>query len=288
MSVPAEPAAPAAAGGFAYRFLKTLAADLSTRQITFPTFTGATLRVRAALADPDIDVDRLAHAISAEPLLPARLIQIANSAALNPGGKPIADVRSAVIRVGHDVVRSTAVALALEQLRAARDVQVFHEQAEWSWRHSLEVAAIAHAVARKLSRLNPDEALFAGLVHDIGRFYLLSRAATYPELVDHPEELDALVQEWHGPIGQAVLHEFGLAEPTLRSVSEHEHHVPAIPPRQLVDVIVIADRAALFTTPPAYRGSAPRDVPRLEDPALLQVLADSADEIRSLLTALRG
>jgi putative nucleotidyltransferase with HDIG domain len=281
-SVPAEPA------GFAYRFLQALAADLSARQITFPTFTGATIRVRTALADADIDADRLARAISTEPLLPARLIQIANSAALNPGGKPVTDVRSAVLRVGHDVVRATAVAVAMDQLRAARDVQVFHEQAEWSWRHSLEVAAIAYVLARKASRLNADEALFAGLVHDIGRFYLIARAAAYPELVDHPDELDALVQEWHGAIGQAVLHEFRLGDATLKAVSDHEHHVAAVPPRQIVDVIAVADRVALVTTPPAYPGAVAREVPRIEDPQLIQTLSESADEIRTLLAALRG
>ncbi len=175
--------------------MQALAADLSSKQISFPTFTGATLRVRTALGDPDIDADRLAWVISAEPLLPARLIQVANSAALNPGGKPIGDVRNAVMRVGHDVVRSTAVSVAMEQLSAAKGVQVFHAQSEWVWRHSLEVAAIAYVLARKLTRLNAAEALFAGLVHDIGRFYLLPRAAAYPELIAHPDELDALIHE---------------------------------------------------------------------------------------------
>lgn len=288
MSALDQPAVPGDPSAFAYRFLQGLAADLSTRQITFPTFTGATIRVRSALADPDIDAERLARAISTEPLLPARLIQIANSVAMNPGGKPVADVRSAVVRVGHDVVRSTAVAVAMEQLKAAKDVQVFHEQAEWIWRHSLEVAAIAHVLTRKLSRLNSDEALFAGLVHDIGRFYLLARAASYPELVDDPEGLDALIQEWHPAIGQAVLHEFKLSDATLKAVSEHEHHVPSVPPRQLVDVITLANRAALFTTPPAYAGHVDRQVPRIDDSRVLHALSESGDEIRALLTALRG
>ena len=271
----------------AYAFLQAIAADLSAKQISFPTFTGATIRVRTALGDPAIDADRLARVISAEPLLTARLIQIANSVAMNPGGKPVADVRSAVLRVGHDIVRSTAVALAMQQLRAAKDVQVFHEQAEWIWRHSLEVAAIAYVLTRKQTRLNPDEALFAGLVHDIGRFNLLSRAAAFPELVAHPDELDALIHEWHPSIGQSVLHEFRLAEPALRAVAEHEDHVPAVPPRQLVDVIVLANRAALQANPPRYPAHIQRDPPTL-DPAVVQLLSESAEEIRTLLTALRG
>jgi len=271
-----------------YAFLQALAADLSSGQISFPTFTGATIRVRTALADPQIDAERLAHVISAEPLLPARLIHIANSVAMNPGGKPVSDVRSALVRVGHDVVRSTAVALAMEQLRAAKDVQAFHEQAEWTWRHSLEVAAIAYVLTKKLSRLNPDEALFAGVVHDIGRFYLLSRAAAHADLAGDPGELDGLIQEWHPSIGQAVLHEFGLSEATLRAVAEHEHHVPTLPPRQLVDIVTLANRVALQTTPPRYPAHVERDVPPIEDAALLQTLADSAEEIRTLLAALRG
>ena len=277
-----------ASGQRAYQFLQSLAADLSTRQISFPTFTGATIRVRTALADPSIDAERLARAISAEPLLPARLIQIANSVAMNPGGKPVSDVRSAVLRVGHDVVRSTAVALAMEQLKAAKDVQAFHEQAEWIWRHSLEVAAIAYVITKKHTRLNPDEALFAGLVHDIGRFYLMSRAAAYPELVDHPAELDALIQEWHASIGQAVLHEFDLSEATQKAVAEHEDHHAAFPPRQLVDVIALANRVALHANPPKYAEHVERHVEPVDQAPLVQSLHDSAEEIRTLLAALRG
>ena len=272
----------------AYQFLQALAADLSSKQISFPTFTGATIRVRTALADPAIDAERLARAISAEPLLPARLIHIANSVAMNPGGKAVTDVRSAVMRVGHDVVRSTAVALAMEQLKAAKDVQVFHEQSEWIWRHSLEVAAVAYVITKKHSRLNPDEALFAGLVHDIGRFYLLSRAAAYPDLVSHPGELDALIQEWHPSIGQAVLHEFELSEATLKAVSEHEDHPAAFPPRQVVDVITLANRVALHANPPRYPEHVQREVPVVDQPAVVHSLHESAEEIRTLVTALRG
>jgi putative nucleotidyltransferase with HDIG domain len=274
-------------GQRSYRFLQDLARDLSTKQISFPTFTGATIRVRRALADPEIDTEKLARAISSEPLLPARLIRIANSAALNPSGKSIADVPSAVMRIGHDVVRSTAVAVAMEQLKAAKDVQAFHEQTEWIWRHSLEVAAIAYVLAKTRSRLNPDEALFAGLVHDIGRFYLLSRVSAYPELAQDQGELDGLIQEWHSSIGQALLHEFALSEATLQAVAEHEHHPIVYPPRQLVDVIAVANRLARHVNPPTYVPHAARDEAPL-DPAALGDLSEHGGQIRELIASLRG
>jgi len=281
------PAAPSP-GGREYAFLQSLAADLSAGKISFPTFTGATLRVRSALADPNLDADRLSRVIMSEPLLSARLVKIANSVALNPTGRPVADVRNAVLRVGFDVVRSSAVALALEQLRAAKDVQVFHENAEWTWRHSLEVGTIAYVVARGIARVNPDEALFAGLVHDIGRFYLLARATAVPEVSDDFADLDRLIHEWHPSIGQAVLHEFQLPEPTLLAVAEHENHRPATPPRSVLDVVAIADRVALQLNPPRYPSAAPREYPPVTDPSVLQLVQSSTEDIRGLLAALRG
>ena len=43
------------------------------------------------------------------------------------------------------------------------------------WERSVNVAALAYVIAKKMTSLNPDEAMFAGIVHDLGRFYLLSQ-----------------------------------------------------------------------------------------------------------------
>ena len=122
------------------------------------------------------------------------------------------------------------------------------------------------------------------------------RGETDPELASvvqaitwlYPGELDALIQEWHPSIGQAVLHEFELSEATLKAVSEHEHHPAAFPPRQLVDVITLANRVALHANPPKYPEHVERDVPVVDQAALVQSLHESQDEIRTLIAALRG
>lgn len=269
-----------------YKFLRALAQDMSAGEVSFPTFTGATLRVRTALADPEIDVERLTTVISSEPLLPARLIRIANSVA--GGGKAINDVRTAVMRVGHDVVRSTAVAVAMAQLRSARDVQRFSREAEWTWRHSLKTAAIAFVLAKKLSRLNPDEAMFAGLVHDIGRFYLLARAGADPDFADNPAGLEAIVHEWHAPIGQSLLHSFHLSDAVLKAIGEHEDHHPKLPPREMCDVIAIANLVAHHMHPGKQGMPAHLDVKLLDDPALQKAVAESAEEIQAVFSALQA
>jgi HD-like signal output (HDOD) protein len=74
----------------------------------------------------------------------------------------------------------------------------------------------------RLAKINGDEAMFAGLVHDLGVFYLMSRAANFPELVNDKVELHALLVGWHDNIGHALLSALGSPESVLVAVQEHE------------------------------------------------------------------
>lgn len=277
MSTSAEPA---------FAFLQAIAADLTRGKITFPTFSRATMKIRSALEQDDIDADRLAQVISTEPLLAARLVQMANSAALNPGGRAVGDVRNAILRIGVASVRSVAVAVAMEQLRAEPRAPELQPFVEGTWRHSVDVAAVAYVLAKRLSRINPDEALFAGLVHDIGHFYLLSQTHHYPGIEKNPDELMNVLAEWHPSIGRAVLHEFQLSDGLLDAVAEHENGRYHVPLRLLPDVVTLANLICGASNPvPAYRVAAAET--KLE-PEITAVLNEAKPEIQALAKALRG
>lgn len=270
----------------AFRFLEHLAADLSKGEVSFPTFIDATVKVRLAVNDPSVTADRLARIISAEPLLSAKVVKLANSAALNQTGKEISDLKKAVLRVGFAAVRTTAVAVAMEQLVASKDLDAFRQTSQTVWQHSLDVAAISYVLARKLTKLNPDEAMFAGLVHDIGHFYLMSRASKYPELTEHSEELGPLLQEWHASVGHAVLDALGLPEGILKAVDEHELPNYSMPPRNLSDVLIAAN--VLTRTPnPLDKPRDPGDRGNLDEQALRELLDESELELKSIVQALK-
>jgi len=270
----------------AFRFLENLAADLSNGEVSFPTFIDATVKVRLAVNDPSVTADRLARIISAEPLLSAKVVKLANSAALNQTGKEISDLKKAVLRVGFASVRTTAVAVAMEQLVASKDLEAFRQTSQTVWQHSLDVAAISYVLARKLTKLNPDEAMFAGLVHDIGHFYLMSRASKYPELTEHSEELGPLLQEWHASVGHAVLDALGLPEGILKAVDEHELPNYSMPPRNMTDVLIAAN--VLTRTPnPLDKPRDPGDRGNLDEQALRELLDESELELKSIVQALK-
>jgi HD-like signal output (HDOD) protein len=141
-------------------------------------------------------------------------------------------------------------------------------------------------LAKRLSRINPDEALFAGLVHDIGHFYLLSLAARHPELEENPREVAGILASWHPSIGQAVLHDFRLSEGLLEAVAEHENGRYRLPLRTLPDVVTLANLASSSTNPVAALYPVPEGV--LQEPDVVDTLNDARAEIDALASALRG
>jgi putative nucleotidyltransferase with HDIG domain len=178
------------------------------------------------------------------------------------------------------------MSVAMAQLVVAKEMRLFFARGEVIWRHSLDVAAIAYVLARKLTRLNPEEALFCGLVHDIGHFYLLSKVSKYPELAQDPKALDAVLEEWHAPIGHAVLGAFGLSDAVLAAIAEHEASQYQSPLRTLTDVIIAANLLSRCPNP-LNRETVGVTDGYVADAAMLELLESSADELTALVATFR-
>lgn len=227
-----------------FRMLEDMARELRG-DLVFPTCFDLTLRLRQILHDEGLTAERIAALIGVEPLLCSRLLKLANSVVYNRSGRPVLDIRTAVVRIGLDAVRAAALAVVLRQLLLSREMAHFADLAQDLWRHSVDSAAGAAVIARALSRLSPDEAMLAGLVHDIGAFYTLYRAAQYEELRERPETLRHLTVQWHEGLGEMVLKSLGLPEDIIAAVREHDQP-QALParPRSLADIVHAANLMA--------------------------------------------
>lgn len=277
-----------------FKILEDIAKDLSGSEITFPTFLDITFQVRTALKDPNLSVEQLAKLVGAEPLMSTKIIRMANSAALNPSGKEVADVKNGIIRVGMEAVRSVSFAVAMEQLLKSKQMQPFEAISKRLWEHTAHVASLARVLARKIARINGDEAMFTGLVHDIGVFYLMSRAAGFPELIDDKPELHALLVGWHDNIGHALLTALGSPESVCNAVLEHENDREIKEIRTLSEVLYvankIANRSASWRDPEFVESAVDTSIlDTLFDAATLQeLIAESEEEVSSLKAALGG
>jgi putative nucleotidyltransferase with HDIG domain len=224
-----------------FQMLADIAKELSG-EVVFPTYFDAVLRLRKILNDPDRSIAEIAHAVAVEPLISAKLLQLANSAAYGTGGKQLVDLKSAITRLGLNAVRTSALSIVMTQLMRAKGMAEFSEITQSLWEHSIKTAAAASIVARQMPRQNAEEALLAGLIHDLGAFYMLYRATQYEELRHRPDTIKYLIIQWHESIGVSLLNALGLPEEIIEATIDHDHMRPTpMTIRNLSDIIYIAN-----------------------------------------------
>jgi HD-like signal output (HDOD) protein len=274
------------------RLVEALTVELAGEKIDLPSFPDVAVRVRKALTNDEVEIDHVVRVISAEPALAARLLQVANSAALNPNGKRIMDLRTAVSRIGFNMARSATIAFAMSQLRRAEAYKGIEAPMTDLWQHASHVAAVCHVVAKRFTRMNADTALLAGLLQGVGKLYLLTRAVRFPSLLGDPAAYQRLVADWHVRISQAILRNWDMADEVVTAVAAAEN-----PDRDHAGVTDLADvlavSAALASLGPDPRAEemlflgmpAARRM-NLDARACGKALAESHAEIVSLRQAL--
>jgi putative nucleotidyltransferase with HDIG domain len=105
--------------------------------------------------------------------------------------------------------------------QATNDVVDQHLRAVWE--HSVQVAAIARALAGSVPGVMPDQAMLAGLIHDIGTLPILYRAEERDELLATPGLLDQLIARLHTRIGGAILKHWKFPDALVAVAAEHEN-----------------------------------------------------------------
>lgn len=227
-----------------FQMLEDIAKELAG-DVVFPTCFDVALRLRKELACQNLSIARVAEVVSVEPLISAKLLHMANSAAYAASGKALVDLQATIIRLGLNVVRATALAVAMNQILHAKEMAGFTHLAHALWEHSLKSAVTARILARTYTHINPDEAFLAGLVHDLGAFYMLYRVSQYPELRARPETVRHLIMQWHESIGVTLLGALGLpAEIVEASIDhDHPHPVPDIP-KTLAEIVYVSNLLA--------------------------------------------
>ena len=227
-----------------FQMLQDIASEL-TADVTFPTSFDTAIRLREKLNNEDWTLDEVAVVLNAEPLVASRLVGMANSAAYTTGGDEITDVRRAVMRLGMNLVRFTALTVATRQISSAVSETAFKKFAEKLWRHSLRTASAAYVICKHLSSYDPEEALLAGMVHDIGAFYMLYRASQYEELCERPKTVIHMIMQWHDSIGSTLLDTLGMPEKIVEAVREHDQpRAISAEVLSLKDIIYVANLMA--------------------------------------------
>jgi len=171
-------------------------------RLVLPTLPEVALRARETAEDPNASAGDLAKVVNNDAAMTARIIKVANSPIMR-GTREIEDVQMAIARLGITCISNLVTGLAMEQMFQATS-DLIDKTMRQSWHHSTEVAGIANVICKHYTKLKPDQATLAGLVHEIGVLPILTYAEESDCLSD-PITLQKVIHSIHPKVGVKIL-----------------------------------------------------------------------------------
>lgn len=185
-----------------------------------PSLPDLALKIGRAIDDIDNSDDDVARLIQLDPSLSMRLISVVNSAAFM-GTSKIKDIRQATSRLGRRRVRNLVYSCLMRDAFKAKTAQL-RRHMEQLWTHSTHIAALCYVLARHTPGIDPEQALLAGLVHDIGAVAVLGGLNHWPVLARRDDLIEYVTARLSRPIGALTLRRWHL-EDSLMDVIEDAH-----------------------------------------------------------------
>lgn len=214
---------------------------------TFPKFPEIALKLRTAIQD-DCGIDEIVKIVRLDPIISAKLINAANSA-MYRSVNPISSCFDAINRIG---LRSTCymvTAFSMTKLASSENPSI-QQLIQRCWLQSIKVSSISYILAELTQNIDPEEALIAGLLHNIGTFPILTFADRFQGISYQSADIDLCINEIQGQIGSIVLENWGfppnLSKIPLQSTNWFANLTEDL---NLNDIVLLAKYHALLPSP---------------------------------------
>lgn len=220
-------------------FLVHVKTELEANRLVLPTLPDIALKVRDAVSGGDASAQELAEMIITDAALSARLMQVSNSP-LYRGAQEIKNIQMAVTRLGNKTIRTLITSLVMQQMFKPTS-KILEQYFRTTWEQGVNVSAICRALSSFVPHLNADEAMLAGLVHQIGKLPILTLVEKIPEFRDSPSRLEKLLEKAHPHVGKIIMDTWNFPDELKLVASEYvnfqrEHDGPA----DYVDLVQVA------------------------------------------------
>jgi len=221
------------------RILYSLSEKIKTNQMVLPSMPDVFLQVKKIVDDPSSNLGDISIVIARDPSLTARILKVSNNA-LYRGSHEITNIQQAVSRMGLQLVKTLVTSHAITQMfnQPKGILKPFFDQLQ---HHSTEVSAHAYAIAKNYSKLNPEDALLAGLVHNIGYLPMTKCVENFPEIESNPSLLIEIMGKVHTQVGKMILETWSFPKNIIdASVHYIDQFRTGTATLDLTDVVIIA------------------------------------------------
>lgn len=218
-------------------------AKLQANALQLPRLPEVAMQINVVLEDDGCDFGKVADVIASDASVTTRVLQVANSPLVR-GRVEITSLKTAVCRLGLDMVRNLVFCIALNDTYESKDPRV-RELLRREWRHATAVATLAYVLAQNIRGLSEDIALMMGLVHDIGALPIINFLATREQLLSNDQAVQAIIDATHEEVGAMIAEKWKLPDGFAEVIGDHTRTDKANPgPPDYRDVVIVADLSA--------------------------------------------
>ncbi len=186
-------------------FYRQFCHHFKEHKLFIPSLPDVSLKLRHAM-QKNIGVDEAVKIINLDPIISSKLIQIVNSP-LYRGIKQISNCHDAVARLGLTKTRNLVTSISLQNLFKSQDKEL-NELSLALWKQSVHVSSISYTLASQTGKANPDEALLAGLIHNIGAIPIIIFADSLEDKNHNSQDLTLTIQTLQGLLGNYILEQW--------------------------------------------------------------------------------
>ncbi len=207
-------------------------------ELEIPSLPKVAINLRKAM-EKDIGIAEAVEIIQLDPVISAKLIDVANCP-LYITRNPAKTCFEAVNRIGLHATKTLVTSLSIKQIFNSKN-QKIKQFMEHLWKQSIYISSISFFLASETKHLNPEEALLAGLVCDIGLIPFLTFAANLPDDYYSDLELKLALPYVRGPVGSTILQKWDFPEEMVKiPLHAEDWYYNASEKLDLTDVAILA------------------------------------------------
>jgi HD-like signal output (HDOD) protein len=222
-------------------FFHNLSLACRANKLSLPTLPQVAIQLRKAMNE-DIGIAQAVKIIQFDPVLVVRLIQLANSA-LYASLTPVTNCHDAVARLGLKATNQLVMSISVKQLFQSKSPE-FILKMKYLWQKSIYISSLSFVLAQESGVVNPEDALLAGLICDIGAIPLLHFAEQHGKDEDAPSlcELQTAMPYLNPDIGTFVLQRLEFSDELIEIPKQGDnwYYESGQESLTLVDVVILA------------------------------------------------
>ncbi len=182
-------------------------------ELNIPSLPDVAIKLRSAMTN-DAGIADVVKIIQLDAVFSAKLIGLANCP-LYRGVNPVKSCLEAVNRIGLNATRNLVISLSISRIFKTGS-PIIKKYLKEIWNESLSISIISFVLATITKQVNPEEALLAGLISNIGVVPFLSFVADFPTEYWTESDIELALPYVKGPVGYKILNDWGFTEEHLK------------------------------------------------------------------------